>query len=113
VDRVHVSMDRPGALDPLWTDASADNGHGSALTGARPPAAPVRQSSLAGAQNGEGGSGSSARASPGLERRRGGRATIGKAQWCRRSVRGRLEHGEREMRAGKGAVKLGEVAHLL
>jgi hypothetical protein len=28
-------------------------------------------------------------------------------------VRGRLELGEREMRAGKGAVKLGEVARLL
>jgi hypothetical protein len=72
MDRVHVSMDWPGALGPPWTDAGADNGHGSALTGARPPAAPVRQSSLAGAQNGEGGTGSSIRASPGLERRRGG-----------------------------------------
>jgi hypothetical protein len=38
---------------------------------------------------------------------------MGKAQWCRRSVRGRLELGEREMRAGKGAVKLEEVARLL
>jgi hypothetical protein len=113
VDRVHVSVDRPGALGPPWTDAGADNGHGSVLTGAQPPAAPVRQSSPAGAQNGEGGSRSSSRASPGLERRRGGRAMMGKARWCRRSVRGRLELGEREMRAGKGAVKLKEVARLL
>jgi hypothetical protein len=75
VDRVHVSVDRPGALSPPWTDAGADNGHGGALTGARPPAAPVHQSSPAGAQNGEGGTGSSIRASPGLERCRGGRAT--------------------------------------
>jgi hypothetical protein len=113
VDRVHVSVDRPGALGPPWTDAGADNGHGGTLTGAQPPAAPVRQSSPAGAQNVEGGMGSSSRASPGLERRRGGRATTGKAWWCRCSVRGRLELGEREMRAGKGAVKLEEVARLL
>jgi hypothetical protein len=57
--------------------------------------------------------GSSSRASPGLEWHRGGRATMGKARWCRRSVRGRLELREREMRAGKGAVKLGEIARLL
>jgi hypothetical protein len=113
VDWVHVSVDWPGALGSPWTDAGADNGHGGALTGARPPAAPVRQSSPAGAQNGEGGTGSSSRASPGLERHRGGREMMGKARWCRRSVRGRLELGEREMRAGKGVVKLGEVARLL
>jgi hypothetical protein len=75
MDRVHVSVDRLGALGPLWTDASADNGHNGALIGARPPAAPVRQSSPAGAQNGEGGTGSLIRASPGLERHRGGWAT--------------------------------------
>jgi hypothetical protein len=74
MDRVHVSVDRPGTLRPPWIDADADNGHDGALTGDRPPAAPVRQSSPAGAQNGEGGTGSSIRASPGLERRRGGRA---------------------------------------
>jgi hypothetical protein len=62
VDRVHVSVDRPGALGPPWTDAGADNEHGSTLTGAQPLAALVRQSSLAGAQNGEGGTGSSSRA---------------------------------------------------
>jgi hypothetical protein len=33
-----------GSTSP-WTDAGADNGHGGALTGARPPAAPVRRSS--------------------------------------------------------------------
>jgi hypothetical protein len=76
VDRVHVSVDRPGALGPLWTNADADNGHGGTLTGARPPAAPVRKNSPTGAQNGEGGTGSSIRASPGLERHRGGRATM-------------------------------------
>jgi hypothetical protein len=76
VDWVHVSVDQPGVLGPPWTDADADNGHGGALTGARPPAALVRQSSPTGAQNGEGGMGSSIRASPGLEQRRGGRATM-------------------------------------
>jgi hypothetical protein len=106
-------VDRPGALGPPWTDVGADNGHGDALAGARPSAAPVRQSSPAGAQNREGGTGSSSRASPGLDRRRGGRAMTGKAWWYRRSVRGRLELGEREMRAGKGVVKLEEVARLL
>jgi hypothetical protein len=101
MDRVHVSVDRPGALGPPWTDAGADNGHGGALTGAHPPAAPVRRSSPAGAQNGGGGTGSSIRASPGLERCRGGRATTGKARWCQRSVRGRLELLERENESGE------------
>jgi hypothetical protein len=75
VDRVHVSVDRPGTLGPPWTDTGADNRHGGTLTGAWPPADPVRQSTPMGAQNGERGTGSSIRASPGLERRRGGRAT--------------------------------------
>jgi hypothetical protein len=87
MDRAHVSVDRPGALDPPWTDA--------------------------GVENGEGGTGSSSWASLGLERRRGGWLTTGKPRWSRRSVRGRLELEEREMRAGKGAVKLEEVARLL
>jgi hypothetical protein len=101
VDRVHVSVVRPGVLCPPWTDAGMDNGRGGALTGALPPAAPVRQSSPAGAQNREGGTGSSIRASLWLERRRGGRATTRKARWCRRSVRGRLELLERENESGE------------
>jgi hypothetical protein len=90
-------VDRPGALGPPWTDAGADSGHSGVLTGARSPAAPVRQSSPARAQQREERTGSSSRASPGLERRRGGWATMVKARWCRRSVRGRLERREREM----------------
>jgi hypothetical protein len=113
VDRVHVSVDRPGALGPPWTDAGTDNGHGGALTGDRPSTAPVRHSSPAWVQNGEGGTGSLSRASPGLKQRRGGWAMTGKARWCQCSVRGRLELGERKMRAGKGAVKHEEVACLL
>jgi hypothetical protein len=63
-------------LGPPWTDAGVDRGHGGALTGAWPPAAPVRQSSPAGAQNREGSEGNSARVSPELGRRCGGRATM-------------------------------------
>jgi hypothetical protein len=76
VDWVHVSVDRPGALGPPWTDAGVDRGHGSALTGVWPPAAPVRQSSPAGAQNREGSEGHSAQVSLELGRRCGGRAML-------------------------------------
>jgi hypothetical protein len=64
MDWVHVSVDRPGVLGPPWTDTGVDRGHDGVLTGAWPPVAPVRLSSPAGAQNGEGSTGSSARASP-------------------------------------------------
>jgi hypothetical protein len=69
VDRVHVAVDRPGALGPPWTDAGAESGHGGALTGAWPPAALVRQGTPAGAQNGEGNEGNSTRVSPEVGRR--------------------------------------------
>jgi hypothetical protein len=69
-------VDRPGVLGPPWTDAGADRGNGGALTRAWPPAAPVRQNSPAGAQNGQGITGSSARASPELGRCCGGQATV-------------------------------------
>jgi hypothetical protein len=76
VDWVHVSVDRPVVLGPPWTDAGVDRGHGGTLSGAWPPAAPVRQSSPAGAQNGEGSEGNSARVSPELRRRCGGCVTV-------------------------------------
>jgi hypothetical protein len=76
VDRVHVSVDRPGELGPPWTDAGVDNGHGGVLTGAQPSAVPVRRSSPAGVQQREERTWNSIRASPGLKRRRGGRATM-------------------------------------
>jgi hypothetical protein len=101
VDRVHVSVDRPGALGPPWTDAGVDSGHDGVLTGARPLAVPVRRSSPVGAQNGEGSTGSSSRASPGLERRRGGRATAGKG-----SVVSAL--GERGATARREGIESGE-----
>jgi hypothetical protein len=74
-------------LCPPWTDAGADRGHGGALTGAWPPAAPVRQSSPAGAQNREGSEGNSAQVSPELGRRCGGRAAVVQNGEARRSVR--------------------------
>jgi hypothetical protein len=84
-----------------WTHGGADKGHGGALTGAWPPAAPVRQSSPAGAQNGEGSEGNSARVSPELERRCGGRATVvpnGEAAAL----------GERAAQVGRGGNRSGE-----
>jgi hypothetical protein len=80
---------------------------GGALTGVRPPAAPVHQSSPTGAQKRERSTGSSARASPELGRRPGGRATVMQNQRRRRSVEARLERGE----DGRGAVKSGGGAH--
>jgi hypothetical protein len=70
------SVDRPGVLGPPWTDAGTDRWHSGALPGAWPPAAPVRQSSPAGAQNGEGSEGNLARVTPELGWRCGGRVTV-------------------------------------
>jgi hypothetical protein len=61
---------------PPWTHSGADRGHGGALTGAWPPAAPLRQSTPAGVYNAEGSEGNSARVSPELGRRCGGWATV-------------------------------------
>jgi hypothetical protein len=69
-------VDRLGVLGPPWTNAGANRGHGGVLTGAWPPDAPVCQSSPTGAQNGEGSEGNSARVSPELGRRCGGRVTV-------------------------------------
>jgi hypothetical protein len=88
-------------------------GRSGALTGARPPAAPVHQSSPAGAQQREERTGSSTRASPGLRRRRGVRATVVQNQRRWRSVRGRLKHGENRREAGRGVVNFGGGARLL
>jgi hypothetical protein len=78
---------------------------GGTLTGVRPPAAPVHQSSPAGAQTIEGSPRSSARASPELGRRRGGRATAVQNRRRRRSVEARLGCGEKRREDGGGAVK--------
>jgi hypothetical protein len=98
---------------PTVTRTEGGSGRGGALTEVRPPAAPVRQSSPAGAQQREERTGCSARASPGLGRRRGGRLTAVKARRRLCSVRGLLRRGERGKEAGRGAVKLGGGARLL
>jgi hypothetical protein len=117
VDRVHASVDRLVALGPPWIDGGADRGGGWGAAERspehRPPAAPVRQSSPAGAQQREERTRSSSRASPGLGRRRGGRAMVVKVRRHRCSVRGLLRRGERGKGAGRGAVKLGGGALLL
>ncbi len=88
--------------------------HSGALIRVRPPAAPVHQSSPAGAQQRERGA-RGARFEP--HRSSGG--AVATRRWrCRTgrrrcSVRGLLRRGEREKGAGRGAVKLGEGAHLL
>jgi hypothetical protein len=63
-------------LGPPWTDVGADRGHGGALTGAWPPAAPVCQSSPAREQNREGSEGNSTRVSPELGWRCRARAMV-------------------------------------
>jgi hypothetical protein len=60
-----------------WTDTGVDNGHGGALTGARPPATPVHQSSPAGAQNGEGARGDRL----GPQQSSGGGVVTGRRRW--------------------------------
>jgi hypothetical protein len=69
-------VDRGRSGGAPWTHGGTDRGHGGALTGAWPPAALVRQISPAGAQNGEGSEGNSARVSPELGRRCGGQAMV-------------------------------------
>jgi hypothetical protein len=69
-------VDRGRSSGAPWTHGGVDRGHGGALTGAWPPTATVRQSSPAGAQNGEGSEGNSVRVSPELGRRCGGWATV-------------------------------------
>jgi hypothetical protein len=76
VDRVHVSVDRPGALGPPWTDAGADRWHGGALTGAWPPAALVHGSSPVGVQKREGNMGNPVDGSMRRGQQCGSRATV-------------------------------------
>jgi hypothetical protein len=107
------SVDRPGVLGPPWTDTGVDRGHGGVLTGAWPPAAPVRLSSPAGAENGEG----AQEARLGPHRSSGGTVEAGR-WWCRtgrrrRSVRTLIWRVERENKRRKGVVLLGGGARLL
>jgi hypothetical protein len=106
-------VDRGRSDGAPWTHGGTDRGHGGVLTGAWPPVAPVRRSSLAGKQKGERSTGSSARASTELGRHCSDWAT---------AVQNRevAALGERAAHAwiggngaGRGAVKLGEGARLL
>jgi hypothetical protein len=106
VRRAQSTVDR-------WRHEQRRAGHGGTLTGVRPPATPVHQSSPAGAQQRERSTGSSARASPELRRRRGGRAMAVQNWRQRHSVRGRLERGEKRREAGRGVVNSGGGARLL
>jgi hypothetical protein len=69
-------VDRGQSGGAPWTHDGTDRGHGGALTRAWPPAAPMHQSSPAGAYNGEGSEGNSVRVSPELGRHSGGPAMV-------------------------------------
>jgi hypothetical protein len=106
VDWVHVSVDRSSVLGPPWTDGGADRGgpgHGGVLTVARPPAAPVRQSSPAGRKRERGARG--ARLGP---HRSSGGAVATERRWWRDEVMGNLV-GKVSGAGGeeKGAVRCG------
>jgi hypothetical protein len=83
------------------------------LTGAWPPAAPVRQSSPAGAYNREGSEGNSARVSPELERHYGGWATVVQNGQAVALGERATQAGREGNRSGRGPVKLREGARLL
>jgi hypothetical protein len=94
-------VDRGRSGGAPWTHGGADRGHGGALTGAWPPAAPVHRSSPAGAQQREGNVGNSARASSGLGRHWGGRAmTVQNGE--------AVALGERAAQAERGGNRSGE-----
>jgi hypothetical protein len=81
------SVDWPGALDPPWTDAGADSGHGGVLTEARRRGC-NRERSARGTRLGP------HRGSSGVEEDERRRCRVGRR---RRSVRELLRRGEREM----------------
>jgi hypothetical protein len=90
-----------------------DRGHGGVLTGAWPPAAPMRQSSPAGARKGERSTGSLAWASPELGRCCSDRATVVQNRVAVALGERAAQAWREGKRAGRGAVKLGEGARLL
>jgi hypothetical protein len=116
VDRVHVSVDRPGVLGTPWIDGGTDRGgpgHGDALIGARPPALRCAKARWRGRKRERGAQG----AQLGPHRSSGG-AVEAERRWCRigrqrRSVRTLLRRGERGKEAGEGVVLLGGGARLL
>jgi hypothetical protein len=93
----YFTMDNP--VDRWWHGSKALE-HGGALTGAWPSTTPEHGSSLAGAQQREGNMENSARASPGLGRRQGGRATEGNGGGGRSSMGWELQTQERAKEGG-------------
>jgi hypothetical protein len=94
VDRVNASMDRPGTLGSPWTDGGADRGCQSVV--ARSPKYGLRPLRCTKAHR------------RGRNRERGARgARFGPHRRRRRSLRGRLERGEKRREAGRGAANSG------
>jgi hypothetical protein len=124
VDRVHISVDRPGVLGPPWTDGGADRGGARIQRCADLSSASGRSDApkLTGGgakgreEHGELGSGlTGARLRP--HRSSGGAVEAGR-RWCRtgrrwRSVRTLRKRGERGKEAREGVVLLGGGARLL
>jgi hypothetical protein len=113
VDWVHVSVDRPGMLGPLWTDGGADRVGGRGMAASSPELGlrPLRcaKARRRGHKRERGARG--ARLGP--HRSSGGAVEAGR-RWCRterqrRSVRTLLRCGERGKEAGEGVVLLGVV----
>jgi hypothetical protein len=96
VDRGRVAR---STVDRQWRGPKALE-HGGALTGAWPPATPGHGSSPAGAQQREGYTGNSARASLGLGQWRGGQATEGNGGGGRCLVGWELRTRERAKEGG-------------
>jgi hypothetical protein len=106
MDQVHEFVDRGRhqyTMERQWRGPKALE-HGDALTGAWPSATPWHRSSPAGAQQREG---NSARASPGLGRRRGGRAWEGNSGGSRCSMGWELQTRERAKEDGVSVVMAG------
>jgi hypothetical protein len=107
VDRLHVSVDRPGMLGPPWTDGGADRGsRGTAVRspelGLRPLRCTKAHRRVCKRERGARG----ARLGP---HRSSGGTVEARRWWCRtgrqrRSVRTLLRHGERGKEAGEGVV---------
>jgi hypothetical protein len=105
VNRVHESVDHRGS-GPPWTGLCR---RPEEFIRARPTGAPVHESSLRLHGKDEELARVRSRASPEVEKRRGGRATAVPNRQRRRSVREMLKHGEKRREAGRGAVKPGVV----
>jgi hypothetical protein len=97
----YFTIDNP--VDRRWRGLKVPD-HSGALIGAWPPATLEHGSSPSGAQQREGNTGNSARASPGLGRRRGGQATEGNGGGGRCSVGWEFRTRKRAKEGGVSVV---------